>query len=88
MNKYVCLRNFFNYDFDYTTGHMIHYWKDQIYLIQENEYMSYNIEPDDKYIIYDLNNKEMSRIGEDLFANFKLLSLLRQERMDSIFDDE
>ena len=87
MNKYVCIRNFFNYDFIHN-WYMIHYWKDQIYLIQENEHISYKSEPDDKYIIYDLNNKEMSRIGEDLFANFKPLSIVRQERMDSIFDDE
>lgn len=86
MNKYVCLKQFFNIDF--YSGQMKYYLKEQVYLIQENEHISYKSEPDDKYIIYDLNNKEISRIGEDLFTNFKLLSIIRQERMDSIFDDE
>jgi hypothetical protein len=84
--KYVCLKNFFNYNF--YNGQMAHYKKDEVYLIKENDLITYKYEPDDKYIIYDLNMNEMSRIGEDLFINFNTLADVRQERMDSIFNDE
>lgn len=86
MDKYVCIRAFFNFNF--YSGQMKLYLKDNIYFIIENEYSSYKFEPDDKYIIYDIDKNEVSRIGEDLFTNFKLLSIVRQERIDSIFDDE
>jgi len=86
MNKYVCIRKFFNFDF--VVGTTVHYLKDEVYFIQENKHSYYKIEPDDKYIIYDLNNNEMSKIGEDLLTNFKLFSIVRQERIDSIFDDK
>lgn len=84
--KYVCLKPFFNLNF--YNGKIAHYKKDEVYYISENEHITYKHEPDDKYIIYDLSMNEMSRIGEDLFINFNTLADVRQERMDSIFNDE
>ena len=86
MYKYVCLKSFFNYNF--YNGQMVRYEKDEVYYLKENDIITYKYEPDDKYIIYDLNMNEMSRIGEDLFSIFNTLADVRQERIDSIFNDE
>jgi len=86
MYKYVCLKSFFNYNF--YKGQMVRYEKDEVYYLKENDIITYKYEPDDKYIIYDLNMNEMSRIGEDLFIIFNTLADVRQERIDSIFNDE
>jgi hypothetical protein len=67
---------------------MVRYEKDEVYYLKENDFITYKYEPDDKYIIYDLNMNEMSRIGEDLFIIFNTLADVRQERIDSIFNDE